>query len=199
MHQKFIFLSKKMDSGHEKRKLVCLYLTDSEEELIQGIFRWNNIELVRASKDDHNKEYSSVACCEAAATADPSSPDQPPAPLAAALPGFGECPYCFCAPCIVDEANRQRWWPVQNAFPDTRNRKKRLETYKLFWAAMQNRDAWKDPRYQRKKREALQRDPHFSAYVWYHRRDIMPSCIVKQVRRWWPKEDSEEYVGHMWE
>lgn len=98
------------------RKVVCLYLTNSEEELIEGIFRWNNMELVKATKDDHARDqdkqlpavsmdYQSAACANPVPAPIPApqtlSPlaqgptPQAPAPLPSHLPGFRECPLCF--------------------------------------------------------------------------------------------------------
>ena len=30
----------------------------------------------------------------------------------------------------------------------------------------------------------------------WHKREIMPNCILETVRNWFPKTESEEYVGH---
>lgn len=32
----------------------------------------------------------------------------------------------------------------------------------------------------------------------WHERQIMPNCIFKTVKNWFPKSESEEYVEHNW-
>ena len=65
--------------------------------------------------------------------------------------------------------------------------------YMLF-----HRIVFRDDRYLSKKRLAMDRDPRLRHYVW-HRRDIMPDCVLKLVRGWLPNLDGDEYMGHMWE
>ena len=63
---------------------------------------------------------------------------------------------------------------------------------------MFHRRVWDDPRYKRKKQLALQSDPRFRRYVW-HRRDIMPNCVLTIVHQWLPKPQGAPYMGHMWD
>ena len=50
---------------------------------------------------------------------------------------------------------------------------------------MFHRGVWKDPRYLEQKREALRRDFRRKKYI-YHRRDLMPKCVIELVRHWYP-------------
>ena len=109
-----------------------------------------------------------------------------------------ECPYCFCRPCITHEQNRQMWWEDENSDPHERNSFLRKEKYKRFWTNLFHREVWKDPRYLRRKRQALRRDRPRRKYV-YHRRDLMPKCIIELVRTWFPNPPGQPYMGHMWD
>ena len=46
---------------------------------------------------------------------------------------------------------------------------------------MMHRGVYDDPRYKHKKHLAVQRDPRYEHFVW-HRRDIMPKCVLQTVR-----------------
>lgn len=109
-----------------------------------------------------------------------------------------ECIYCYCRPCITDEVNRQLWWETDTHPKHRRNRNLRKEIYKRFWTMMYHRDVWNHPCYVHKQRRALEQDPRFRNLVW-HRRDIMPDCVIKCVRGWFPNPDNIPYMGHLWE
>lgn len=61
-----------------------------------------------------------------------------------------------------------------------------------------HRNAWSDLRYVEAKTAALQGDRRFRKYVW-HRRDIIPKCVLNIVREWFPNPVGEPYMGHLWE
>lgn len=109
-----------------------------------------------------------------------------------------ECPFCFCKPCITNERNKQLWWEDNSQPRHQRNHSLRKEKYKYFWTMMYHRDVWRDDRYQLRKRQALDRDPKFRNYI-YHKRDIMPNCVLKLVRGWHPNPENVPYMGHLWE
>ena len=109
-----------------------------------------------------------------------------------------ECQYCYCRPCITNEANRQLWWELHDTEPSDRNHGLRKEKYKRFWTMMFHRYAWEDQRYKIKKEAALKNDPRFKKYIW-HRRDIMPKCVLQLVRQWLPNTLGTPYMGHLWE
>lgn len=61
---------------------------------------------------------------------------------------FDGCPHCFCDPCVT--THRQGW--LGNAVPhNDRNPSLRKIRYKKFWTMLDRRQAWINPRYQRKK------------------------------------------------
>lgn len=109
-----------------------------------------------------------------------------------------ECRYCLCKPCITDERNQQLWWETVPVAPNSRNSGLRKDKYQRFWTMMYHRNAWQDPRYTAAKIAALRSDPHQRQYEW-HRRDIMPKCILTLVREWFPNPPGVPYMGHLWE
>ncbi|KAK3084789.1 hypothetical protein FSP39_019086 [Pinctada imbricata] len=109
-----------------------------------------------------------------------------------------ECVYCFCKPCITDERNRQLWWETENHAARQNNHALRKEKYKSFWTMLFHRGVFLDPRYMAIKEEALKRDPRRRNLLW-HRRDILPKCVLEMVRSWFPNPVGVPYMGHMWE
>lgn len=108
-----------------------------------------------------------------ATQSEPTDDHNPTAPIQGHVQGESECSQCFCAPCVVDNKNRQSWWPMQDALPSTRNVQFWHFLYKRFWAAMKNRHAFEDQRYKDRKVDILRNDPRMRHYLW-HRQDIMP-------------------------
>lgn len=109
-----------------------------------------------------------------------------------------ECQICLCKPCISDEHHRQLWWETEDHEPNEDNHDYRRLIYKRFWTMLLHYGVWEDPRYQERKVAALSTDPRRKEYV-YHKRDIMPKCVIVLVRRWFPNPASLPYMGHMWE
>lgn len=113
-----------------------------------------------------------------------------------------ECPDCFSQPCVLDKSNEQSWWPNRTALPKKGNRALRRKLYKKFWTMLCHRGVWKDDRYVQRKLSAIARDRRHHHFVWLsntHRRDLMPNCVIRQVRKWFPNLPGQEYVGHLWE
>ena len=203
------------------KKLLCLVVTEEQESAIEGIFTFHGWSLDRADGETH-KSYSTAVTSDtenSASSIDVNShihadnlrcDQSDDSDLQGTSRSCGpmpenheiddrstECPHCFCNPCITNETNRQLWWPVVNSQPHERNRGIRNKVYKKFWSMMQNRYMWTEPRYTARKMAALRRDPKRKHYKW-HKRDIMPNCILLLTTSWFPKTKSEEYVGHSW-
>ena len=123
----------------------------------------------------------------------PSSNDQDIFPMARHQPNYNECPHCFCSPCITDDINKQLWWPDETVLPSVLNSNKRKDIYRRFWGMLSNCGAWADPCYLAKKTDARHGDG-----TW-HRREIMPDCVVEKCREWFPNVEKSQYMGHKWE
>ena len=170
----------------KETKVISILVTEEQEEEIKNLFRtrnWNFQTVLHHS-------MSSQACGLAPEAEPPIASHQDDCDQ--------ECSFCFCAPCVTNLRYRQMWWPTRSLVPSVQNRGIRLGLYKKFWACLYNRHYWIEPRYQEKKISAMQEDPKLKNFV-CHRRDIMPDCVVKRVRNWFPKTEKEHYVGHRWE
>lgn len=186
----------------ENKHLVCLLLTEEQEQVLEGIFVWHGWEFERAGPhevpqpaDDRRQEEGSI---EVATDVAPAPLPPVPPPIPSHHEGNEECPHCLCAPCITSNRFRQGWWPRGNSPPHLVNRSLRLQLYKNFWALLYNHGVWLDPRYKQRKEQAIKLDPRMKRFKWQSKRDIMPNCVIDQIRDWHPKTDGEEYVGHKW-
>jgi len=84
------------------------------------------------------------------------------------------------------------WWEDEEQLPHERNSFLRKGNYKRFWTLLFHRKVWEDPRYIERKHTALRSDPRRKKYI-YHRRDLMPKCVVQLVRTWLPNPQNKPY------
>ena len=169
-----------------------IQVSKKQEDAIRKLFgkrKWELVEVDATGAVDGNKKCN-----------DDVLEEQNPGPaLQSHCEGHLECPHCFCAPCITDLRHRQMWWPVHNAAPSRVNRGARKKLYYKFWSLLANKGLWRhEPRYTQRKRQAMQLDGRMRDLEW-HRRELMPDCVIKTVRTWLPKTDGEVYTGHRWE
>lgn len=94
---------------------------------------------------------------------------------------------------MVDEKNRQLWWPDHNEEPKCANASQRKRLYQRFWSMLQNCGAWQDTRYLRKKVAKGGK----KSFTW-HRREVMSDCVLRQCRLWLPNPEKISYMGHKW-
>ena len=72
--------------------------------------------------------------------------------------------------------------------PRMTNHSKRKGDYKAFYTILKRRGLWRDPVY-------LQRKEALGCYV-EDVREVMPICVVGNVRKRWPNPDGVPYCGH---
>ena len=97
------------------------------------------------------------------------------------------CMYCRSSPCVVFSPTL----PARlRAFgqPRPNNHMKRKGDYKSFYTILNRRGLWRDAVYIARK-EAL------GCYV-EDVREVMPVCVVEDVRKRWPNPDGVPYCGH---
>lgn len=59
---------------------------------------------------------------------------------------------------------------------------------------------WNNPIYKDRKATALlTARPNRCGDFVYHRRDLMPQCVLKLVRSWYPNPPGQDYMGHKWQ
>lgn len=112
-----------------------------------------------------------------------------------------ECPFCLCAPCVISECHKQDWWPEHRCPPKQRNIAKRKILYQKFWSMLSHRGIWTESRYLARKEDAIITDRQRHTFVWHTRgyvRELMPDCVITQVRQWLPNPVGIAYVGHLW-
>lgn len=100
---------------------------------------------------------------------------------------FAECQECFAQPCVTNNVNRQEWWRAEPAEQSPHNNGARRALYFKFWNMCYNRGLWGEERYVEKKRQME------GANI---RREIMPDCICRLVRSWYPNPPGVPYMGH---
>ena len=88
------------------------------------------------------------------------------------------------------------WWETETYLPHQRNSRIRKDKYRRFWTMLLHRGVWDDQRYIERKQRALEHDGQNQEW---HRRDILPSCVVNLVRGWLPNPKDKPYMGHLWE
>ena len=103
----------------------------------------------------------------------------------------GECNYCLQAPCVTSLPNDF----LGNGQPACdENSGVRHAIYTRYWKVIANLGGWNDERYLNRKR-------NIGGGEWAvcHRREIMPICVLKQVRELYPNPQGIPYMGHKWE
>ena len=179
----------------DAHKIICLSLTPEQDQAIAHLFSSKGWIVSCVSKDDHKKAWIREAEIEDSMCRQTVAAGLAPIPARDDNHGDGECPDCLCRPCCTHNDGRQTWWPHHNTLPSQHNRSTRLPIYKRFWTSLLNRGVWKDVRYTQKKQRALELDPLRKHYMW-HKRDIMPNCVLRLVREWFPNVEGVPYSGH---
>ena len=68
----------------------------------------------------------------------------------------------------------------------------RRNIYFRYWSCLYNLGAWDIPEYIQKTATAGQG-------LVFHKREIMPDCVLKKVRGLYPNPAHIPYMGHKWE
>ena len=97
------------------------------------------------------------------------------------------CTYCRNLPCVILSDNIPSKLKAHRQ-PRMTNHSKRKGDYKAFYTILTRRGLWRDPVY-------LQRKEALGCYV-EDVREVMPICVVENVRKRWPNPDGVLYCGH---
>ena len=90
------------------------------------------------------------------------------------------CPYCLQQPCITTSHGPAR--PQKNI-------SKRYKSYREYYKLLKCVGLWNNPSYVERKRE-------LGIYI-DDVLEVMPNCVVKDVRTKWPNPDGIPYKGHV--
>lgn len=109
------------------------------------------------------------------------------------LPVGQKCEHCFLSPCIT---THYQSWLGRGSNASPRNSGLRKIRYRKYWNTLSNYGAWALPEYQEKKRIAFHRNRESD--VWTIR-EIMPICVLNQVRSLYPNPVGQPFMGHRWQ
>lgn len=166
--------------------VLSLEVTQEQRDAIYHFFAHNDWDFHEVHLDKNNESIEENSDCNYEEYSIQQDQELP------------ECPHCLCRPCITNEQNRQLWWEDANHEPSEGNSFLRKDKFKRFWTNLFHRGVWSDPRYLTRKKDALKRDRPRKKYV-YHRRDIIPKCVLGLVRQWFPNPSEKPYMGHKWD
>lgn len=151
-------------TANNPRSVLSLEVTQEQRDAIYNLFVHNDWEFIEISSEKASVEENDSKTKDFFIAQDENSE---------------ECPNCLCRPCMTNERNRQMWWGNE------RNLYLRKHMYQFFWTNLFHRRVWKDPRYLLRKQDALRSDPRRRKCV-YHRKDLIPKCVVGLVEQWFP-------------
>ncbi|CAC5369576.1 unnamed protein product [Mytilus coruscus] len=170
-------------------KKVTMELSDLQLETIKNLFRHNDWEIKILDDSAVTNEKGGNAQNPQMTTEQSTQTDNNEEDEDDDQPGF-----------VIQQDPSQTnvvAWSVRST-PSKKNSSLRKEHYKRFWTMLLHRGAWNDDRYIVMKSDAMTRDHRTQRFDW-HKRDIMPKCVVTLVRCWFPNPGGFTYIGHMWE
>ena len=166
------------------RRQMVLELTDVQEDRLRQFMQeenWPEEDVMRGYVEQENLP-------EGDDRDDGAMPDNIPRYVVVQRrDGFEECLECFAQPCVMHPNNKQEWWPQQPAAASAHNHVYRRRLYRDFHTMLYHRGIWGDERYLAKKANME------GATI---RREVMPDCVCRWVRYWYPNPPGIPYMGH---
>ena len=104
-----------------------------------------------------------------------------------------ECSHCLLSPCVTVHSHR---FLGNGQAECEQNSSIRRARYYNYWKVLSNRSAWTDPRYLLRKQQQAGAD---GEWVVITHREVMPVCVLKQVRGLYPNPAGQPYMGHKWQ
>ena len=104
----------------------------------------------------------------------------------------GECAHCFQTPCVT---LRNHAWIGSGQRACDQNSSIRREKYSKYWKVMACLGAWNNPRYLQVKQDRA----NGGEWAISHRREVMPMCILRQLRLLYPNPKDKPYMDHKWD
>ncbi|XP_067037949.1 uncharacterized protein [Acropora muricata] len=94
------------------------------------------------------------------------------------------CTFCLQTPCISLSAFK----PMGRGAARITNHTKRRNNYKWFWRTLKDCGLWENPTYLARKQDL--------GCMIDDVREVMPHCVIKDVRNRWPNPPHVPYQGH---
>ena len=104
----------------------------------------------------------------------------------------GQCEHCFLSPCVT---RRNLGFVGYGRDACHENTKLRCKKYKQYWFAISNLGGWTLGPYTRTKVGRA------NGGIWAiaHDREVMPKCVLLQLRALYPNPKGMPYMDHKWE
>lgn len=99
-------------------------------------------------------------------------------------PQIPQCQYCLQYPCITLSPFK----PQARGNAHITNHVKRLKDYRWYWRTLKDCGLWEDPVY-------LAHKTSLGCLI-DDIREVMPHCVLKDVRGRWPNPEGVPYQGH---
>ena len=194
------------------KKVWEIAVTEEQQEVIKGIFTFHGWDLeelgerpleqyIPTTKESEYTPSTSSSGCGGAGDGDHGDSDDDYSDDQDDSPALGpnHCQYCFLNPCVT---TRHQAWLGNGQQPRAGNNLLRKDRYKKYWSVMDHYGGWNIDQYLRKKKRLfrsirsrqIDRDTIVET-----RREIMPECILKQVRGLYPNLPGQPYMGHTWQ
>ena len=158
--------------------IVRLLITPKQENAVRGLFTHYGWDFQEEGNDDNS-------------VSDVDSPSDNGTKVNIVIPrdeSAVECDHCLCQPCVT--TSRQDW-SGDGQRPSVLNAGVRKRIYKKYWTLLDRRGAWRDERYLSKKADLMLADE-----IVVTKRQVMPTCVLRQVRALYPNLPRQPYRGY---
>ena len=98
------------------------------------------------------------------------------------------CNYCLQLPCITESEGKAAFLSAHGA-PRPQNIVKRYKDYKEFYRMLKRAGLWDNSLY-------LERKHELGIFI-EDVREVLPNCVVADVRKRWPNPPDMPYKGHV--
>ena len=99
------------------------------------------------------------------------------------------CEFCLQNPCVTIPNDRRATFLSAHGPPRPQNISKRYRDYKEYFKILKEQRLWRNPLYINRKHE-------LGIFV-DDVREVMPNCVVGDVRKRWPNPPDIPYKGHV--
>jgi hypothetical protein len=188
-----------------KKKRYVIYMTEEQKEITCGIFNFHGWDIEISSDDDteatstqyqnlsrtstETKSVNSDVCEKEISEENANmSTDQQNGSSELATGNTDVCHHCLSSPCVT--ASPQAWLgDGRLARPGNNLIRKKL--YRKYWTMLDRRGLWSNSVYLERKERLM-----LAAHVELTVREIMPDCVLHQVRQLYPNPKDVPYMGH---